>query len=135
MDQPLKSPGQSTAEDAFHRLFELSRTTPAPSLEERLDRLARLRAAVAGDEARLIQAISADFGHRSATETETTIAETSAAGEVDAVHIVMFRPSFRGDAKHRTSDVPLHIGESLDSGSGPSDHPGMTNNKLRGKYA
>jgi coniferyl-aldehyde dehydrogenase len=61
-------------EDAFHRLFELSRTTPAPSLEERLDRLARLRAAVADNEARLKQAISADFGHRSATET--TIAET-----------------------------------------------------------
>ena len=27
-------------------------------------------------------------------------------------------PSFRGDAKHRTSDVRLHIGESRDSGSG-----------------
>lgn len=74
MDQPLKSPGQSALEDAFHRLFELSRTTPAPSLEQRLDRLARLRAAVADNEARLKQAISADFGHRSATET--TIAET-----------------------------------------------------------
>jgi len=29
------------------------------------------------------------------------------------------QPSFRGDAQ-------LHIGESRDSGSGPSDHPGMT---------
>jgi len=28
--------------------------------------------------------------------------------------------------QHRTSDVQLHIGESQDSGSGPSDHPGMT---------
>jgi coniferyl-aldehyde dehydrogenase len=45
MDQPLKSPGQNALEDTFHRLFELSRTTPAPLLAERLDRLARLRAA------------------------------------------------------------------------------------------
>ena len=74
MDQSLKSPGQSVLEDAFHRLFELSRSAPAPSLDQRLDRLARLRAAVADNEARLIQAISADFGHRS--PTETTIAET-----------------------------------------------------------
>jgi coniferyl-aldehyde dehydrogenase len=74
MEQSLKSPGQNALEDAFHRLFELSRTTPAPSLDERLDRLARLRAAVADNEGRLKQAISADFGHRSATET--TIAET-----------------------------------------------------------
>ena len=26
MDQPLKSPGQHALQDAFHRLFELSRT-------------------------------------------------------------------------------------------------------------
>jgi heme/copper-type cytochrome/quinol oxidase subunit 4 len=38
----------------------------------------------------------------------------------------IYMPSFRGDAEHRTSDVRLHIGESRDSGSGPSDHPGMT---------
>src|ERR1700682_5077407 len=29
----------------------------------------------------------------------------------------------------RTSDVLLHIGESRDSGSGPSDHPGMTDER------
>jgi coniferyl-aldehyde dehydrogenase len=74
MDQPLKSPGQNALDNAFHAMFELSRTTPAPALAERLDRLARLRAAVAENEARFEQAISADFGHRSATET--TIAET-----------------------------------------------------------
>jgi coniferyl-aldehyde dehydrogenase len=74
MDQPLKSPGQSALEDAFHRLFELSRTTPAPTLDERLDRLARLRAAISENEARFQTAISADFGHRS--RTETAIAET-----------------------------------------------------------
>jgi len=28
------------------------------------------------------------------------------------------------ERSERTSDVQLHIGESLDSGSGPSDHPG-----------
>lgn len=74
MDQPLKSPGQNALEDTFHRLFELSRTQPAPALGERLDRLARLRAAVSENEARFEQAISADFGHRSSTET--AIAET-----------------------------------------------------------
>jgi len=47
---------------------------PAPPLDERLDRLARLRAAVADNEAGFEQAISADFGHRSVTET--MIAET-----------------------------------------------------------
>ena len=45
MDQSLKSPGQSALDDAFHRLFDLSRSEPAPTLEQRLDRLARLRAA------------------------------------------------------------------------------------------
>jgi coniferyl-aldehyde dehydrogenase len=74
MDQSLKSPGQSALEDAFHAMFELSRTTPAPTAAERLDRLARLRAAVSENEARFEQAISADFGHRSTTET--AIAET-----------------------------------------------------------
>jgi coniferyl-aldehyde dehydrogenase len=74
MDQPLKSPGQSALDDAFHRLFELSRSMPAPTLAERLDRLARLRAAISENEARFEQAISADFGHRS--RTETSIAET-----------------------------------------------------------
>src|ERR1700730_12634786 len=33
-----------------------------------------------------------------------------------------------GAREARTSDVQLHIGESRDSGSGPSDHPGMTAN-------
>jgi len=69
MDQPLKSPGQSALDDAFHRLFDLSRAEPAPTLEKRLDRLARLRAVVADNEARFEAAISADFGHRSSTET------------------------------------------------------------------
>src|SRR6266852_5168471 len=74
MDQPLKSPGQSALDDGFQAVFELSRTRPAPALGERLDRLARLRAAISENEARFEQAISADFGHRSSTET--AIAET-----------------------------------------------------------
>ena len=74
MDQPLKSPGQSVLDDAFHAMFELSRNKPAPALEQRLDRLARLRAAISDNEGRFEQAISADFGHRCATET--AIAET-----------------------------------------------------------
>jgi len=74
MDQPLKNPAQRAVEDGFAGMFELSRSRPAPTLAERLDRLARLRAAVSENEARFEQAISADFGHRSATET--AIAET-----------------------------------------------------------
>src|SRR6476620_7277599 len=74
MEQPLKSPGQHALQDAFHHLFELSRTEPAPTLEQRLDRLLRLRAVVSENEARFEAAISADFGHRS--QTETVIAET-----------------------------------------------------------
>ena len=74
MDQPLKSPAQSALDDAFHRQFELSRSTPAPTLAQRLDQLARLRAAISENEVRFEQAISADFGHRS--RTETSIAET-----------------------------------------------------------
>jgi coniferyl-aldehyde dehydrogenase len=70
MDHPLKS----ALAEAFHAMFEASRTDPAPTLAERLDRLARLRAVVADNETRFDQAISADFGHRSSTET--TIAET-----------------------------------------------------------
>jgi coniferyl-aldehyde dehydrogenase len=69
MEQPLKSLGQHALQDAFHHLFELSRTAPAPTLELRLDRLKRLRAAVSENEARFEAAISADFGHRSSTET------------------------------------------------------------------
>jgi hypothetical protein len=64
-----KNPGQSALDDAFHRMFELSRTEPSPTLGERLDRLVRLRAAVSDNEARFEAAISADFGHRSSTET------------------------------------------------------------------
>ena len=74
MDQTLKSPGQSALEDAFHRLFELSRSEAAPTLKQRLDRLARLRAVIADNEAGLEAAISADFGHR--CQTETVLAET-----------------------------------------------------------
>jgi coniferyl-aldehyde dehydrogenase len=78
MDQSLKSSGQSASdnslEDAFHRMIALSRTAPPPTLAERLDRLARLRGVIAENEARFDRAISADFGHRCATET--AIAET-----------------------------------------------------------
>ena len=74
MDQPTKSPGQRALDDAFHRIFELTRTTPAPTLAERLDRLTRLKAAISDNESRFEQAISADFGHR--CPTETAIAET-----------------------------------------------------------
>jgi coniferyl-aldehyde dehydrogenase len=78
MDQSLKNSGQSVSDnslqDAFHRMIALSRTAPPPTPAERLDRLARLRAAISDNEARFDQAISVDFGHRCATET--AIAET-----------------------------------------------------------
>ena len=69
MDKSLKSPGQRALDDAFHAMFELTRTTPAPTLGQRLDRLARMRAAISENETRFEEAISADFGHRSSTET------------------------------------------------------------------
>jgi coniferyl-aldehyde dehydrogenase len=79
MDTSLKSlapknPALSALEDAFHAQFEASRADPLPACEVRIDRLRRLRAAIEENEARFEQAISADFGHRSAVET--TIAET-----------------------------------------------------------
>jgi coniferyl-aldehyde dehydrogenase len=69
-----QSPALAALDDAFHAQFEASRAELLPSLEVRLDRLRRLRAVVEDNEARFVQAISADFGHRSAVET--TIAET-----------------------------------------------------------
>src|SRR3977135_3604168 len=74
MDKSLKSSGLRALDDAFHAMFELTRTTPAPTLGQRLDRLARMRAAISENEARFEAAISADFGQRSSTET--TIAES-----------------------------------------------------------
>ncbi|RXH01552.1 coniferyl aldehyde dehydrogenase [Bradyrhizobium zhanjiangense] len=74
LDQSLTSTPLRALEDAFHAMIARSRAEPAPDLAERLDRLTRLRAVVADNEERFRQAISADFGHRSAVET--TIAET-----------------------------------------------------------
>ncbi|MBV9560179.1 MAG: coniferyl aldehyde dehydrogenase [Bradyrhizobium sp.] len=74
MDRPTKSTALRALDDAFHVLFDASRAEPPPPLELRLDRLRRLRAAVAENEARFEAAISADFGHRSAVET--SVAET-----------------------------------------------------------
>ena len=73
MDQPLESAPLRALDDAFQAMFERSRAEPAPTLAERRNRLARLRALVADNEDRFRQAISADFGHRSAVET--TMAE------------------------------------------------------------
>ena len=56
MDQSLKSPGQSALDDAFHAMFELSQTTLAPTLAERLD---RRRGWVSENEARFEEAIPA----------------------------------------------------------------------------
>ncbi|MGY8710234.1 coniferyl aldehyde dehydrogenase [Bradyrhizobium sp. 18BD] len=73
LDRSQTSAPIRALEDAFHATLARSRAEPAATLAERLDRLARLRAVVADNEERFRQAISADFGHRSAVET--TIAE------------------------------------------------------------
>ena len=69
MDKSLKSPGLRALDDAFHAMFELTPPTRAQTLGQRLDLLARMRAAISENEARFEEAISADFGHRSSTET------------------------------------------------------------------
>jgi coniferyl-aldehyde dehydrogenase len=79
MDHSLKSlapnnPALSALEDAFHAQFEASRADLLPACELRIDRLRRLRTAIEENEGRFEQAISDDFGHRSAVET--IIAET-----------------------------------------------------------
>jgi coniferyl-aldehyde dehydrogenase len=74
MDQSLKSPALAALDDAFHAQHDASRAEPMPSCEVRIERLRRLREVVEGNEARFVEAISADFGHRSSVET--TIAET-----------------------------------------------------------
>jgi coniferyl-aldehyde dehydrogenase len=74
LDRPLASAPLAALTDSFQAMIARSRAEPAPDLAGRLDRLARLRAVVADNEERFRQAISADFGHRSAVETN--IAET-----------------------------------------------------------
>lgn len=85
MEQSLESAGSTVSDrpettfggsldEIFQRMRTLSRTTPPPTLAERLDRLARLRAVIVDNESRFEAAISADFGHRCAIETR--IAET-----------------------------------------------------------
>ncbi|WP_407158477.1 coniferyl aldehyde dehydrogenase [Bradyrhizobium sp. STM 3557] len=74
MDQPLKSPPLSALDDLFHAMVARSRSAPPPELAVRRARLTRLRDLIAVNEARFVETISADFGHRAAAET--TIAET-----------------------------------------------------------
>nr|WP_234684623.1 coniferyl aldehyde dehydrogenase [Bradyrhizobium sp. Oc8] len=74
LDRPLASAPLTALNDSFQAMVARSRAEPAPDCAARLDRLARLRAVVADNEERFRQAISADFGHRSAIETN--IAET-----------------------------------------------------------
>lgn len=74
LNSPLPSAPLTALTDGFQAMVARSRAEPAPDCAVRLDRLARLRAVVADNEERFRQAISADFGHRSAVETN--IAET-----------------------------------------------------------
>jgi coniferyl-aldehyde dehydrogenase len=73
MNQAVRNPAPGGIEDVFHRALALSRAA-SPTLAERRDRLARLRALVVENETRFGDVISADFGNRSSTET--LIAET-----------------------------------------------------------
>src|SRR5688572_28574949 len=61
---------EGEARRIFDLQHEASRQGPAADLALRRDRLQRLRAVVSGNEARLAEAISEDFGVRSRTETE-----------------------------------------------------------------
>ncbi|HEX8483625.1 MAG TPA: coniferyl aldehyde dehydrogenase [Allosphingosinicella sp.] len=63
-------PGEEHARRIFELQHRASRTGPPADARLRRDRLQRLRAVVAGNEAELAQAISQDFGVRSRTETE-----------------------------------------------------------------
>ena len=74
MEQLPSSPRQAALEGTFRRMSEASRSATPPVLAQRLDRLARLRAAVLENEHRFEAVISQDFGHRCAIET--SIAET-----------------------------------------------------------
>ena len=47
MDQTLKSPALSALDDAFHAQLDASRADPLPSCEVRIERLRRLRRAIA----------------------------------------------------------------------------------------
>ncbi len=72
---PFAAPsGTDTLDAGFRRMVALSRQELPPTLEQRRERLSRLGAMVAANEAPFQQAISADFGHRAAIET--TMAET-----------------------------------------------------------
>jgi len=73
MDQSLKSPPLSALDDLFHAMVARSRGASPPALAVRTSRLQRLRALLTTNEARFVEAISADFGHRA--QVETTIAE------------------------------------------------------------
>jgi coniferyl-aldehyde dehydrogenase len=56
-------------EETFQRMRERARDLPAPTYEERVERLERLREALVARQDELAAAISADFGHRSRHET------------------------------------------------------------------
>ncbi|MGH6760245.1 MAG: coniferyl aldehyde dehydrogenase [Phyllobacterium sp.] len=62
-------------QQVFDRQVDWTRTRPAPRLEDRLERLDRLKKLILDHENRLCQAISDDFGHRS--KVETSVAEIS----------------------------------------------------------
>jgi coniferyl-aldehyde dehydrogenase len=74
MNEVAQAAGIQVMEGVFQRAVERSRQEPAPTLQERLDRLTRLRAILKSSEQHFERAISADFGQRS--PTETLIAET-----------------------------------------------------------
>ncbi|MBY0420944.1 MAG: aldehyde dehydrogenase family protein, partial [Parvularculaceae bacterium] len=72
--RPIEAPVAPDLARLFEAQRAASRAEPPPSLEERRCRLDVLIAAVEANEARFVEAISADFGHRA--RQETVIAET-----------------------------------------------------------
>jgi coniferyl-aldehyde dehydrogenase len=74
-DRSAREPGKSGAhavgvKSAFERMKEAARTSPAPTYEERMQRLARLAEGVRQRQDAIAAAVSADFRNRSVRETK-----------------------------------------------------------------
>lgn len=61
---------QSELRETFDALHQVSRKTPYPDLQTRIDRLRRLEDAIEENAAELVKAMSEDFSHRSHSESE-----------------------------------------------------------------
>ncbi|MEO0342335.1 MAG: coniferyl aldehyde dehydrogenase [Pseudomonadota bacterium] len=102
----MKQDAKADAIDLKSKLVRLQaswKRTPNPSYKTRLDRLARLYAAIKDNEERLINAMVADFSNRSRTECK-------AFDFSIALHeIVHLKRHLRKWMRPRRASVPLHL--------------------------